>query len=315
MKDLAKRLALRLSVLAQAVLFQTAWGEVSPNVDKGDARPLVVCTAYVVADMTEVIGGDVIRVETSVPPRSGVRDDAWELYLNQLFDRADLVLVDGPSAQVSLLWLLPDHDRKGSLRDVTDGIEYLPSLSQVRSANPPAWMNARNGKTYASNIYHSLAAAFPDYADQFAFNYGIYRQEIEAVDTWIRDTLRTLPQRHSVLRASGDAMLYFARGYGLRVRAHATPQSDGSGNTLTGGRAVDKVDGSLDEEMPTYLALMRRTTRVIAGELDGNPDGHARGDGLKVSSVAWRVFIALFILIVGIGALLRTALRSRLGRG
>ncbi len=295
-------------VLAQATSLTT--GLAQDVLAKADARPLVVSTASIFADMAEVIGGDAIRVESIVPLGGDPHTYEATPAAAALVTSAKLILRNGLTFEGWLNELIRYAGTSAPVTLITKGIAPLGSISYAGSEDPHAWMDAQNGLLYAKNIYEALAVTFPEYADQFEFNYNIYRGEISEVDAWIRDTIVTIPADQRVLITSHDAFQYYGRAYGLRLEAILGTSTDADAQTSDVARVIAmirengvpavfvestinprmirqiaddtgaRVGGSLfsdsigdaDSEAPTYLDMLRHNTRTIVRGLASNAD-------------------------------------------
>ena len=293
------------AVLASCVLAQA-----QPRAD-GEERPLVVSTASIFADMAAVIGGDAIRVESIVPLGGDPHTYEPTPEAAALVTRAELLLRNGLTFEGWLNELIRYSGTAAPTTLVTKGIAPLGSLAYAGSEDPHAWMDVQNGLVYAGNIYRALAATFPEYADQFDFNHRVYRQQLQALDAWIRDTVVVIPPEHRVLVTSHDAFQYYGRAYGLQLEAILGTSTDADAKTDDVARVIAMIrerrlpavfvettvnprlvrqiaedtgariggalfSDSLGDEgsgAPTYLEMLRYNTRVIVGAL--GPGGAA----------------------------------------
>ena len=284
-------------------------GTTGPNGE----RPLVVATASIFADMAEVIGGDAVRVRAIVPRGGDPHTYEPTPESATLVTSAALILRNGLTFEGWLDELIRYSGTRARVARVTEGIAPLGSLTYAGSEDPHAWMDAGNGLVYAENVYRALAAAFPDYADQFAFNYGIYRQQLVELDRWIRDTVAVIPPQQRVLITSHDAFQYYGRAYGLRLESVLGTSTDADAQTADVARVVDlireagvpavfvestinpklirqiaedtgaRVGGSLFSDSlgepggpgDTYLGMLRHNTRTIVRGLTGRAGGSA----------------------------------------
>ena len=293
--------ALASSVLAQA------------PPETAEQPPLVVATASIFADMAAVIGGDAVEVVSIVPLGGDPHTYEPTPEAAALVTRAELILRNGLTFEGWLNELIQYSGTSAPTTLITKGIAPLGSLDYAGSEDPHAWMDAQNGLVYADNVYRALAATFPAYADQFAFNHGIYRQQIQELDAWIRDTVVTIPPEHRVLVTSHDAFQYYGRAYGLQLEAILGTSTDADAKTDDVARVIRmirerelpaifvestvnprlirqiaedtdaRVGGSLyadslgdeDSEAPTYLDMLRHNTRTIVRALAPRADGVA----------------------------------------
>ena len=76
---------------------------------------------------------------------------------------------------------------------------------------PDLWTYVVNG------VRHALSEAAPDRADLFASNAAEYLEELDALGSYARDVLATVPQPARVLLTAHDAFGYFGAAYGFEV--------------------------------------------------------------------------------------------------
>ena len=296
-----------------ALLASCVFAKAQPG--NADERPLVVSTASIFADMAAVIGGDAVEVVSIVPLGGDPHTYEPTPEAAALVTRASLLLRNGLTFEGWLNELIQYSGTAAPTTLITKGIAPLGSLAYAGSEDPHAWMDAQNGLVYAENIYRALATAFPEYADQFDFNHRIYRQQIQELDAWIRDTVVAIPPEHRVLVTSHDAFQYYGRAYGLQLEAVLGTSTDADAKTDDVARVIRmiqerdlpaifvestvnprlirqiaedtdaRVGGSLyadslgdeDSEAPTYLDMLRHNTRVIVRAL-------APGEGAVASA-------------------------------
>ena len=301
-------------------------------------RPLVVATASIFADMARVIGGDAIQVKSIVPIGGDPHTYEPTSESAQLVADADLLLRNGLTFEGWLNELIQYSGSNSPVTLITKGIQPLGSIVYKGSEDPHAWMAASNGLIYAENIYKALAVTFPEYADQFGFNYRIYKQEIEELDAWVRDTISNIPPQARVLITSHDAFQYYGKAYGLRLEAILGTSTDADAQTGDVARVVKliseskvpavfiestvnpklirqiaddtgaKVGGSLYSDSlgdelspaPTYLDMIRYNTRTIVRGLTG-ATGLLADDGFKEEkgSIPLLVVTLLFVFALG----------------
>ena len=306
-----------------------------------DERPLVVATASIFADMAEVIGGDAVRVRSIVPLGGDPHTYEPTPEAAELVSDADLLLRNGLTFEGWLNELMRYSGSGAPITLITKGVDALGSISYAGSNDPHAWMDAANGLIYAENIYRALAATFPEYADQFAFNHGVYRQELQALHQWIRDTTAVIPPEHRVLITSHDAFQYFGAAYGLRLEAILGTSTDADAQTGDVARVIElitetgvpavfiestvnpklirqiaddtgaRIGGSLYSdslgdaysEASTYLGMLRYNTRTIVRGLAGGTAGADDGFDEDEGSIPLLVATLLVVFAAGIAVI------------
>lgn len=302
-------------------------------------KPLVVASASIWADMTEALAGDFVHVDMIVP--IGGDPHIYEPTPSDalLVAKADLVLRNGLTFEG---WLNELIDYSGTHADqvlVTDGIQPITSLVYQNAPDPHAWMDPMNALIYIENIKNALLTLLPQHADEIKFNYQIYREELYALDTYIRSQIDRIPFAQRVLITSHDAFQYYGRRYGLRLESVLGTSTDAQAQTsditrLTrvidslGIRAVFiettvnpkllqqiahdrqiKIGGKLyadslgDRDSPasTFLDMLKYNTDVIVAALLNEPTpNHLVHNNTKQNSIPKWIRIGVPILFISL---------------
>ncbi len=289
--------------------------------------------------MAKVIGGNVIRVESIVPLGGDPHTFEPTPEAAKLVTTADLILRNGLTFEGWLNELIRYSGTTAPVTLITKGIEPLGSVTYEGSEDPHAWMNAANGLVYAKNIYRALSLTFPEYSDQFEFNYRLYRSDIEQLDAWIRDTVSIIPESQRVLITSHDAFQYFGAAYGLRLEAILGTSTDADAQTSDVARVIKliveskvpsvfiettvnpklirqiaddtgaRIGGSLfsdslgDEDSPasTYLDMLRFNTRTIVTALSGTSSQLSADDGFEKEEGSIPLLVGTLLAVFALG--------------
>ncbi|WP_225754787.1 metal ABC transporter substrate-binding protein [Actinotalea sp. Marseille-Q4924] len=269
-----------------------------------DARPRVVATFTVLADMARVVGGDDVVVTSVTKPGSEIH--GYEPTPDDLRRAvgADLLLVNGLGLED---WVERLVDPLGLPTVVlTDGIEPVP-ISGSEAVNPHAWMSPRVGGHYVRRIAEELAVLDPPRAADYADRAESYAARLDALHAELVGRLRELPRDRRVLVTCEGAFSYLARDAGLEeaylwpvnaerqgtprqvagvvltVRDRGVPAvfcestvaptaqrqvAAETGARFGGTLYVDSLTGP-DGPAPTYLDLLRHDVDVIVAGLTG----------------------------------------------
>ncbi len=190
-----------------------------PLLGKSNGKPKVLATASMWADMARVIGSERIDVDVIVP--IGSDPHLYEPTPNDVFkvNQADLILINGLTFEGWLEKLINSSGGAAKKALITEGITPISNPHFVNSTDPHAWMDAENGKVYASNIAAALSKLDPLHADEYQFNLKIYLQELDSLHTYIVQKIESIPAVQRVLITSHDAFHYFGNRYGLQVES------------------------------------------------------------------------------------------------
>lgn len=300
-----------LSVLAVASLLWAATTAAAAEKLK------VVTTFTVIADMARNVAGDAAEVVSITKPgaeihgyeptpqdivrASGAGLILWNgLNLERWFEQFVANLGDVPSATV------------------TEGVEQIAISEGDYSgkANPHAWMSLSNAMIYVDNIRDALSRHDPANAAAYAKNAEAYKQSIRDTIGPLRDRIARIPEDKRWLVTCEGAFSYLARDFGMKelylwpinadqigtpqqvrkvidgVRKHAIPAvfcestvsnaparqvARETGAAYGGVLYVDSLSAP-DGPVPTYLDLLRVTSRTIAEGLGAAGRG-AAGSG------------------------------------
>ena len=258
----------------------SAAGQASVGEPAGDGRPLVVSTASIFADMAAAIGGDLIESRSIVPLGGDPHSYEPTPESAALVAEADLVLRNGLTFEGWLTELIRYSSGGAPVTLITKGIEPLGSLDYAGSEDPHAWMDASLGVVYADNIYRALAATFPEYAEEFAFNFGVYRGQLLDLDRWIRDTIATIPPDDRVLITSHDAFQYYGRAYNLRLESILGTSTDADAQTSDVARVVALIEEAGVPAVFVESTVNPKLLRQIADDTGARIGGSLYADSL-----------------------------------
>lgn len=172
------------------------------------ARPLVLATTTILADLARNVAGDRARVESIAPAGVEVEEyspkpddakrvaDARLLFVNGLaLDAWSERLVRGARAKVVTL---------------SDG---LPTIED----NPHLWYDPLLAKRYVERMGDAFGALDPEGRSDYADRAAAYAAQLDALDRELRLKVATIAPARRVLVTSHDAYPYLAKAYGFTV--------------------------------------------------------------------------------------------------
>ena len=238
-------------------LLESASGFLSDEIDPGFwARPHIA-TAPGHIFITDSAAGEVIAL------------DADHL---EVVDHWD---VDGKPTKIAFVGILKagDHEEEG--HDDHQGHDH-------GEGDPHFWLNPRMVVHYVNQIANGLIAADPDNARVYLENADAYIEKLEALDSYITDTLAGIPGERRVIVTFHDAFGYFGTRYEFDVQAFVGGHGgDVSPDDIS--RVLDLVDdqglqGVFAEPQFTADALeqVARDAGIGVGILRSLPDATHR---------------------------------------
>ncbi len=270
-----------------------------------------VTTFTVIADIARNVAGEAAVVESITKPGAEVHDYQPTPRDIIRAQDADVILWNGLNLERWLERFLQDVDHvPGAV--VSKGIEPLSIYEGTYTGkpNPHAWMSVDNALIYIENIRKTFADMDPENAAIYSKNAKEYGKKIQAIRSELIETLKDIPADQRYLVTSEGAFSYLARDFGLQevylwpmnadqqgtpqqvrkvidmVRAHNIPVvfsestiSDKpvkrvaaeTGAIYGGVLYVDSLS-TPQGKVPTYLDLLRVTTRTIAKGFERAPD-------------------------------------------
>lgn len=125
--------------------------------------------------------------------------------------------------------------------------------------DPHVWMNVSLWSECAGGVAERLAEFDPANAQYYRENATRYRQELAALDAYVRQTIASIPEGQRMLITAHDAFGYFGDAYGLKVHS---PQ----GISTESEPSVEDVNQLVD-------LVVRNKIRAIFVESSVNPKG------------------------------------------
>jgi len=300
---------------------------------EGPQRPRVVATASMIADMAQTIAGDLLTVECIVPIGGDPHLHEPTPQDARMVSEADLILINGLTFEGWLGKLISNSGTSASVDTVTKGIEPIRSQTYQNAVDPHAWMDASNGQVYIRNITEALVRLDPQNEDIYRFNYGVYRDQLEALDRYITEQISTIPESKRVLITSHDAFHYYGKRYGLQLESLLGTSTDAEIQTgdimrisqvireqkipaiftestinpkvleqlasdqrvVIGGKLYSDSIGHEDSEAPTYLDMLRYNTDTIVKALTMPWEEKDPSSGLPLG---WLLFPAIALVAI-----------------
>lgn len=241
----------RLAVLVLLLFFTLAL----TGANAQDKSLNIIATSNILADVARSIGGDLVTVDSLIPP--GADGHAGQPTPNDVLKvtRADLVLVVGVNYETFLGQLLTNAADVPQIV-VSNGIPILPFVghgdAEQAEATPEAkgeeyigiygnpgvcdnagataeaghdfgqcdphvWTDPSNVVIWANNIAEAFAKADSANAAAYRANAAAYSEQLKALDEEVQKILAVVPEARRVLVTNHEFLGYFALHYGFKV--------------------------------------------------------------------------------------------------
>jgi manganese/iron transport system substrate-binding protein len=269
-------------------------------------RMKVVTTFTVIADMAANVAGNAADVVSITKPGAEIHGyEPTPQDIVRAVD-ADLILWNGMNLELWFEQFLTNMKDVPSAT-LTDGIDpiSISSGSYEGKPNPHAWMGLDNAIIYIDNIVKAFVEQDPDNAETYKTNAEAYKKELISTIEPLRAAIAEIPEDRRWLVTCEGAFSYLARDFGMKelylwpmnADQVGTPQQvraviDGvrdndipvvfcestvntapaeqvareTGVAYGGVLYVDSLSEP-DGEVPTYLDLLRVTSRTVVDGL------------------------------------------------
>lgn len=193
------------------------------------ARPVVLTTNTILADMTREIAGDTAEVQCLVP--TGVDLHGFDPTPRDIAPilEADLVVANGAGFEPWLDRFLAASGYSGPVAKAAERCPLLDAAGHVHEhddhghdhdhgeVDPHAWQDPANGLRYITAIRDALVLAHPAGAENYRRRARLYAAQVEALDAWARRLFGLVPAERRVIVTSHDSLAYFGRAYGIEI--------------------------------------------------------------------------------------------------
>lgn len=213
------KLQKRILLLLSALLGLSACGP-GPSGDPS-ARPSVVATTTMIADMVRKIGGDDITLTALMGP--GVDPHLYKPSAEdaQRLGTAKVIFYNGLLLEGRMSELLDRLAAQG--RAVHAVTSKMPATSLLKSddgpghPDPHVWGDAKLWATAIDVVVEGLGGAFPDKKAAFDDRGTALKADYLALHEWALAETAKIPAERRILITSHDAFNYFGHAYGFQV--------------------------------------------------------------------------------------------------
>jgi manganese/iron transport system substrate-binding protein len=183
-----------------------------------DARPQVVATSTILADLATEVAGDEAVVTSLLNP--GDDPHVYEPVPKDTvaLEQADLILYNGYNLEPGLIRLIQGSQRREQAFAVGEVVAPLSFQYQGQTRpDPHVWGDVENAIAITTAIRDRLIELDPDSAAMYEQNATELISELKQLDLWIGQQIQTIAPEQRKLVTTHDAFQYYAKAYGLEV--------------------------------------------------------------------------------------------------
>jgi manganese/zinc/iron transport system substrate-binding protein len=213
-----------LRVLACALLLLAGCRPSAPEeTASGEGGLRIVATTGMVADLARHVVGSRGTVRTLMS--AGVDPHLYKPTASDIADirQADIVFYNGLGLEGPMQPVFQRAAEKG--QKVVAVTATLPESAVHHSqtfsghADPHVWMDVGLWTQCLEPVVKALCDVAPEDATEFRDNADAYARELKSLDDYARTSIATIPRPSRTLVTAHDAFGYFAKAYGIEVKA------------------------------------------------------------------------------------------------
>lgn len=241
-----------------------------------------VASFTVLADIVKQVGGDHVNVKSLVPPNGDPHefepspDDAKSL------KEADITFISGEGLEGWFEKLVTASGYQGKPIVVSHGIKTRTMEEDGKTiTDPHVWNSPVNVKVWVANIEKALIAADPADAADFKANAKAYSKNLDALNTYAKSVLETVPKDRRKILTSHDAFGYFGREYGVTFLSPIGLSTETEASAAAVAKLIDQIKA---EKVKTYFFENSNDSRLVTQI--ANATGAQPGGELYVESLS-----------------------------
>lgn len=255
------------------------------------AEPLkAIATFSILGDLVSQVGGDRVAVETLVGPDGDAHVFSPSPADAKKVAEAKIVFENGLGLEGWMSKIAKSSGSKAPVIVASKGVTAREMEDEDGGhahghdhevADPHAWQDARNVKTYVGNIRDALVAADPDGKEAYETNAAAYLAKLDALDAEIRAAWEKVPAERRKIITSHDAFGYYSAAYGLEVLAPQGVSTEAEASAKDVARIIRQIKA---EKIPAVFVeniTDKRLTQRIAKETGAKIGGALYSDALS----------------------------------
>ena len=260
------------------------------------AKPLEAVASFtVIADMVQNVGGDRVHVTSLIGPNGDPHVYEPSPADAQALKKADLVFVSGLHLEGWMDRLIKASGYKGEPVVLSSGIKTRSMEEDgERITDPHAWNSAANAVIYVRNIVAALEKADPAGASLYKANGERYTQQLQALDSYARTQIQSIPVAQRKVLTSHDAFGYFGDAYGVTFLSPLGFSTESEASAADVGKLIRQIKA---EHVSAYFFENSgdpRLVKQIADASGAKPGGELYVEALSPANGPAASYVQMF---------------------
>ena len=219
-----KKSMMRLAILCLSVFALTNCSEKSvwksSETFEAGGKLRVTATTTMIQDLVKVIGGEDIEVYGMMA--DGIDPHSYTQRASDVtaMTSADLIFYNGIHLEATLQEKLEKLENAHVVtKQMTETDLIQPEEENSKYADPHVWGDPVLWAKAIPVVVDSLSAKDPSNKDKYSARGAAYREELMALNTWVKARMNEIPTDQRYLVTSHDAFMYFSNAFDIEVRA------------------------------------------------------------------------------------------------
>lgn len=182
--------------------------------------PQVVATTSVLCDLTKQIAEKTINLTCLTSPSINPKLYKPTPEDKQAINQAQLLIFNGYNLEPALeKFILASKNpaTKLPVAKIAVPSPLMITKNGKKVPDPYVWHNAINAAKMVEVIGINLAKSIPENAELYKSNTKIIKNQLLALDSWIKTRIDSIPRKKRILVTTDNAMAYYVRAYGLKL--------------------------------------------------------------------------------------------------
>jgi len=186
----------------------------------GENRLQLMATTSMVGDIVRQVGGDLVSVDVLLP--LGADPHSFTPTPNDItrLAQTELLFINGAGLEEFLTPMIESAGVELRLVDLSATLHLRriqgEDIEQGHGDDPHTWMDPNNVIIWSQIIVDALTQADPENQAVFQANGDTLREDLEALDRWVRQQVELIPEDQRQLVTDHLVFGYFADRYGFQ---------------------------------------------------------------------------------------------------
>jgi zinc/manganese transport system substrate-binding protein len=253
---------------------------------QAEDKLVIASFSTILTEVAQKVGGQEVTVTGLIQPGQ----DPHEFQLSpsdlQAVSGARLVLTSGKNLEhyfnnlrdATKADLLPVGDKLPSLKMQAGDDEKTGKSGFVE--DPHWWNSVPNVEKATFIVRDELVKLDPPHADEYRANANSYANELEQLNSWVKQKIAELPRDQRKLVTSHDAFQYFAKEYGFKIYSIEGLSTEDEPSLRHVSDLIDQIRKQHVKAIFLESALNPKVSVEITRESGAKTGGTLYADGL-----------------------------------